>query len=120
MIGREGPGPERPGPDYPPEWDREPEEERRCTCLPYSAGGDGPEEDCPVHGRDPEEEERRCGLCGLIPAEGEQHRQVFGGGPDGDEVEEVCIGADRHQLDYATVVPDPWQMPTDRDDPPPF
>lgn len=26
MIGREGPGPERPGPDYPPEWDREPEE----------------------------------------------------------------------------------------------
>lgn len=27
MTGREGPGPERPGPDYPPEWDREPEEE---------------------------------------------------------------------------------------------
>ena len=24
MIGREGPGPERPGPDYPPEWDAEP------------------------------------------------------------------------------------------------
>jgi hypothetical protein len=34
MIGREGPGPERPGPDYPPEWDREPEEDREeCgTC----------------------------------------------------------------------------------------
>jgi len=27
VIGREGPGPERPGPDYPPEWDREPDEE---------------------------------------------------------------------------------------------
>lgn len=25
MIGREGPGPERPGPDYPPEWDTEPD-----------------------------------------------------------------------------------------------
>lgn len=24
MTGREGPGPERPGPDYPPEWDDEP------------------------------------------------------------------------------------------------
>jgi hypothetical protein len=34
VIGREGPGPERPGPDYPPEWDREPEEpEEVCgTC----------------------------------------------------------------------------------------
>jgi hypothetical protein len=26
VTGREGPGPERPGPDYPPEWDREPAE----------------------------------------------------------------------------------------------
>jgi hypothetical protein len=33
VIGREGPGPERPGPDYPPEWDDEPEGE--CP-----AGGD--------------------------------------------------------------------------------
>lgn len=36
MIGREGPGPERPGPDYPPEWDQEPEEEltrQRGECL---------------------------------------------------------------------------------------
>lgn len=27
MTGREGPGPERPGPDYPPEWDDEPAED---------------------------------------------------------------------------------------------
>jgi hypothetical protein len=27
MTGREGPGPERPGPDYPPEWDAEPDEQ---------------------------------------------------------------------------------------------
>lgn len=46
MTAPERRGPERPGPDYPPEWDTEPE----CTCLPYSAGGDGPERDCPVHG----------------------------------------------------------------------
>jgi hypothetical protein len=25
VIGREGRGPERPGPDYPPEWDTEPD-----------------------------------------------------------------------------------------------
>jgi hypothetical protein len=25
VIGREGRGPERPGPDYPPEWDLEPD-----------------------------------------------------------------------------------------------
>jgi hypothetical protein len=48
VTGREGPGPERPGPDYPPEWDAEPS--GRCTCLPYPYG-DGPEEDCPEHGR---------------------------------------------------------------------
>ena len=54
MTGREGPGPERPGPDYPPEWDTEPDDlEHACTCLPYSAGGDGPERDCPVHGEGP-------------------------------------------------------------------
>jgi hypothetical protein len=28
VIGREGPGPERPGPDYPPEWDTDPEDDR--------------------------------------------------------------------------------------------
>jgi hypothetical protein len=65
VTGREGPGPERPGPDYPPEWDAEPEDDRSpeeaaearmpdCTCLPYPYG-DGPEEDCPVHGREPAE-----------------------------------------------------------------
>lgn len=36
MTGREGPGPERPGPDYPPEWDREPAEED-ATCAICSA-----------------------------------------------------------------------------------
>lgn len=118
MTGREGPGPERPGPDYPPEWDAE------------------PAEDAP------------CGLCGLVPAEGEQHRAVFAVGNTGEDAEEVCLGPDRRQLDYApvpdtepaedpepscgqqegphftdcyadTVTPDPWtvQGPTP---PPPF
>ena len=36
MTGREGPGPERPGPDYPPEWDAEPDEQWHpcpdCGC----------------------------------------------------------------------------------------
>jgi hypothetical protein len=27
MTGREGPGPERPGPDYPTEWDLEPSDD---------------------------------------------------------------------------------------------
>lgn len=41
MIGREGPGPERPGPDYPPEWDLEPEEDYddETPQRPYGADG---------------------------------------------------------------------------------
>lgn len=74
MIGREGPGPERPGPDYPPEWDREPDEE-----------------ECP------------CELCGLVPREGERHRAVFAVGQTGEDAEEVCIGPDRRQLPYAPI-----------------
>lgn len=35
-AGREGPGPERPGPDYPPEWDNEP---TWITCQ--TCDGDG-------------------------------------------------------------------------------
>lgn len=37
MIGREGPGPERPGPDYPPEWDTEPEDHEAAADLAESA-----------------------------------------------------------------------------------
>jgi hypothetical protein len=93
VTGREGPGPERPGPDYPPEWDAEPDED------------------------DPE---RPCGLCGLVPREGEQHRAVFAVGQTGEDAEEVCLGPDRRQLDYAPLPgaepaawgpppgPDPW------------
>lgn len=105
MIGREGPGPERPGPDYPPEWDREPEDDLTAEA----------------------EEDEACGLCGLIPAEGEQHRAWFAVGQTGEDAEEVCLGPDRRQLDYAPlpapsggpVTPDPWaaQGPVG---PPPF
>jgi hypothetical protein len=35
-----------------------------------------------------------CRLCGRIPAEGEAHRQVYGGGPDGDDVEEQSRPSD--------------------------
>lgn len=63
----------------------------------------------------------RCDLCGRIPADGEQHRQVYGGGPTGDDVEEVCVGPDRRQLAYLPV-PDPWLDPVAAADlqPPPF
>lgn len=39
MTGREGPGPERPGPDYPPEWDREPEEVEAIGIEPNDGPG---------------------------------------------------------------------------------
>jgi ribosomal protein L37AE/L43A len=39
VIGREGPGPERSGPDYPPEWDTEPEE---GSASPECASCGGP------------------------------------------------------------------------------
>jgi hypothetical protein len=47
-IGREGPGPERPGPDYPPEWDTEPS---GCNCEPitYDDGSSSHEEDCRMY-----------------------------------------------------------------------
>ena len=34
----------------------------RCTCTPYPYGT-GPEEDCPVHGR---EAEQACVECGVV------------------------------------------------------
>lgn len=88
----------------------------RCCCDPWA-----PSEACPIHGDEEHRTPRLCGLCGLIPEEGEQHRQVYGGGPDGDDVEEVCVGPDRHQLAYATV-PDPWFNPdaASAQEPPPF
>ena len=127
----------------------------RCTCLPYAFGGDGPEEDCPVHGRcnacyhslhddeagcgypvlsglygsdgmplttpcrctDPSPD--RCGLCGRVPADGEQHRQLYAVGHTGEDAEEVCVGPDRRQLDYAPLTPDPWALPGPQE-PPPF
>lgn len=106
MTGREGPGPERPGPDYPPEWDREPEDDLVAEA----------------------EEDEACELCGLVPIEGERHRSVYAVGQTGEDAEEVCVGPDRRQLDYAPlpgtepvpfVVPDPWstQGPVP---PPPF
>jgi hypothetical protein len=58
VTGREGPGPERPGPDYPPEWDAEPAEEEYepewCELLvgPFTLCGEplAPGEDrCPEH-----------------------------------------------------------------------
>jgi hypothetical protein len=95
-----------------------------CTCTPYPYG-DGPEVDCPVHG-DPER--HPCGLCGLVPRDGEQHRALFAVGQTGEDAEEVCIGPDRRQLDYAplpgtepapVLVPDPWASPGPVP-PPPF
>ena len=56
----------------------------------------------------------RCGLCGRIPAEGEQHRQLYAVGQTGEDAEEVCVGPDRHQLTY-----EPWPE-TDVTVPPPF
>jgi hypothetical protein len=107
VTGREGPGPERPGPDYPPEWDREPDDDLVAEA----------------------EEGDVCELCGLVPREGEQHRAVYAVGQTGEDAEEVCVGADRRQLDYApiegvepapyVVASDPWatQGPVP---PPPF
>jgi hypothetical protein len=53
----------------------------------------------------------RCGLCGRVPAEGEAHRQLYAVGETGEDAEEVCVGPDRRQLDYAAVTPDPWLDP---------
>lgn len=107
MIGREGPGPERPGPDYPPEWDLE-----------------------------PAEEERACHRCERIPQEGEQHAVVVDVEEQGDErvPTYACLDAEGNVLEEdpepecgqeegphftACYSPDPWavQGPVT---PPPF
>ncbi len=92
--------------DWPDDLPEEaPVAEPVCCCDPWAAS-----EECPLHGDGEHRVPRRCGLCGLLPADGEQHRQVYGGGLDGDDVEEVCVGEDRHQLAYAPI-PDPWLDP---------
>jgi hypothetical protein len=73
-----------------------------------------------------------CGLCYRVPAEGESHRHLYTVGDTGEDAEEVCVGADRHQLDYAPAppgvvapyvpAPDPWTDPdaAAAHQPPPF
>jgi hypothetical protein len=55
VIGREGPGPERPGPDYPPEWDTEPDarDEAEARQIERESIEDAREND-------------RCGSCGSV------------------------------------------------------
>lgn len=63
-----------------------------------------------------------CGLCGRLPAEGEQHRQLYSVGETGEDAEEVCVGPDRRQLAYLLPAPDPWALPESPGGwpPPPF
>jgi hypothetical protein len=37
-------------PDRETCWAKDIHDKHACTCTPYSAGGDGPEIDCPKHG----------------------------------------------------------------------
>lgn len=41
-------------------------EEPVCSCLPYAAGGDGPERECPVHGENAFTADQRTGAQGII------------------------------------------------------
>lgn len=94
MIGREGTGPERAGPDYPPEWDTEPAE---CSCLPYPYG-DGPEFDCPQHGAT---ERDRAAMAADPRDEHDQFHPVWIEGCDGCVDRAEWLEQQRHGVEWS-------------------
>jgi hypothetical protein len=97
-----------------------PDQEDHCTCLPYAAGGDGPERDCPVHGE--------CPAC-QHPAHGEDGCDAWWIAPGTADVEVACRCAGASTAEEAAetrtpapfaVTPDPWLDPSHPAHVPPF
>lgn len=78
-----------------------PDREDYCTCLSYSAGGDGPERDCPVHGE--------CPAC-QHTAHGEEDCEAWWIAPGTADVEVACrcAGASTAEEVAETRAPAPF------------